>query len=619
MEVKYKAEIEMLKRKQLVISTIFITLLTIYFYEYIRLIDFEGYSSKLYMVLQFIVLGITLVWSTIMFLTYIEPLLSFTRIKNAISRIREYINSNKLKCMGLFLLLIIGGGIRLVCVKWGYGYDFQADEIKLTGPAANMANTNSMYIESFYYPNQISAKIAAIFDMLYYRITGIGISEHPFEYVVIYRIVVAVEGMLVSFVGFLIGEKIKKNLGLILAALLALYPSFVLYSTQVTGDMGVALFTLLLILYSQYYMGKDTLPVWPMTFFAACATWEKWHGAGICIYIALVIIYKYRYSVKQILLIGIKTFIEYLLCLCLIVPNAVWQFPYPLSELYRIYSYGDETAALINKIPMYWNCFNSHNGIVTIIVMVVGLISIIYRKQKSFNILVVGVIYYIVFSIIMNRLFERWGLVIYFALLILIAEGIYCLFKINNKTMHICGIIIGALIMINYAVFDVHMIVSAWYSDDDTRILADNYFDSTDITMSNSVSTGYTPFQPGGWIRERDDVNCPTVPYTVMSEYFIFDEFGSLTKPDENIKYAVVTSFYDNYYTELENYCEIVYSLVGDNNDLFVMEGRSKWYKPEIVNIIDEVKATAKILSEKITGPTITVFDVSGLPVMDIE
>lgn len=125
----------------------------------------------------------------------------------------------------LAIILLVGAVLRFGGINWGITSIFQPDENNLLNDTIGMAMAKYPYHGVFKYPNQGVSKLAAVTMMIYAAINGVQLDENTIMCYFIYRGIVALFSTLTIVTAFLIGNYMQKHLGVIVAVLVAFFPS----------------------------------------------------------------------------------------------------------------------------------------------------------------------------------------------------------------------------------------------------------------------------------------------------------------------------------------------------------------------------------------------------------
>lgn len=598
------------------VAVVFFTALVAYEFgnsPFGRMFSARGTLGKL-LYLVFCVLSAGALTALLMKKTKIYGLLKEFSFSGEWRRIRERYQIENWHLAVLAVILLGGGILRFAGIDWGITSVFQPDEAKLVWPAAEMADALYPYHAEYGYPNQLVSKLASLLIALHSRITGISPIVAVMDNFVIFRWVVAAFGTAAIITAFLIGNYLQKHLGIILAALVAFFPEYIILSKQVTGDVTAFFFLNCLLLAGFHYQqnpDKKRYVLW-MSLMAAAATMEKWHAAVGCFYIAAVIIYSCRKKVSVIFRQGIMALAGYVGGCFLIAPNALWDLKGFISGVVYMYTYDkQETALFLSNFRSYTNIVKQYTGVFFGILCIFGIWYLCKSWKKEYLLVLLGIFKWLAVSML-NRAMPRWTLEFYFIVLFFCALGLYGLLKNRYKLLRLIGGAAGSLTLGCLLAGSVLGMVVAVCSGQDTRLLQQQFCEENGINIDNSIYDYYTAWAPGGtcttkpegeWVKlvsslvEEDSV----LYVTVEDKEYAIDNIGEADSEETG---------------HLDENCPILWEDKGISKDIFrrpvtSIEG-SRWETILIRNNFRQIKA---VLEGGSIGPEIVVYDIRNLPV----
>lgn len=522
-----------------------------------------------------------------------------------------HIERRELIC--LCVLIIVGGGLRLAGIDWGVDRIFQADEAKLVIPTTEMARLHTPYHGAFGYPNQLISKAAAFIILIASRIYPIPLepSQSVIPYF-IFRAVVAMFSTGTIAISYLIGNKLHKRLGILFASMVALYPEYILMAKQITGDATAHFFMALVILASLCYIDSlSKMSVFCMSAFAAMATMEKWHSAVACFYIAVIIIFNCK-GIKNFFEHGVFAFLSYVSCLFLITPNMLWSIREAAEGIVYMYSYDKAgVTPYIDLMRGYVNDIKLYSGLGFLILVVLGIVFMFRNYTKKYIILLLGLIKLMILCFL-NRGFPRWGQEFYYVVLLVAAMGVLLLINNSRKSWKGIGYSLYALVCACFLTGCILIAVTGVLSEQDTRIVQDNWCRENGIDSYNALSGYYTAFNPGG-VSAYDGLGA----YGLY--YFLDDESRIIWEDvEEQKEYLILSSYiWEPYAKQREDESiPIVREFLSSGYDIFWGGGPCAGItssRNEFVRIYEFGKQTARIWNGANTGPDIIVYDFSGI------
>jgi hypothetical protein len=157
--------------------------------------------------------------------TRLYQILENLNISDSVDHFQHTFQIEKSDMVVLAIILLSGAVLRFGGIDWGLTSIFQPDENNLLNDTIGMAMVKYPYHGVFKYPNQGVSKLAAVAMMIYGVISGVQLDENTIMCYFIYRGIVALFSTLTIVTAFLIGNYIQKYLGVIVAALVAFFPS----------------------------------------------------------------------------------------------------------------------------------------------------------------------------------------------------------------------------------------------------------------------------------------------------------------------------------------------------------------------------------------------------------
>lgn len=526
----------------------------------------------------------------------------------------------RIELLIVVMFLIIGFALRILGANWGETHIFQPDEKKLVKASIQMVEERTLLHDYYSYPNEFTSKIVAIIIYIWAGITHTEIDSQTIECYFIFRGCMAALSTALIGISYLIGNYLHKRLGIILGGLVTLFPPFINYAKQVTGDIPVAFFASLAMLASFFYLenGKNKNVV-IMSLFAALSTLEKWHGGVLCIYIAVLILYRgiKEKKIEKFIMQGFIALGAWLGWIALFAPNMVWNWKTALEEILSIYVSGDWYVRPDDIWVFFWKCFFSHGGIAGTLVLLFGFISLWKYKQEKYLVLLAGGANWLILSAIMNRIFERWGLEFYLVLLIVSAMGILYLYEQKARWMKIIAMSALFVIMLNYISGCIRYDVLAMYSRQDTRLIGEVVFEELGINMENSIYDYYTPFSPGGirTLHGHEGQKSKT-----MNDYII-EENEDIYVTEAGKRFAIASSYRgagsnSGGYALLNSKASHLGDILSFHPDLFhANNGMGSWRTLECVSIWRNWTEIRGVLRGEAMGPLIKIYDISDFPV----
>jgi hypothetical protein len=163
--------------------------------------------------------------------------------------------------IALAVILLCSLVLRGVGAAWGFPILGHADEYVVTDPAVSMIERGSINPGYYNRPNHVSIYASEIlYPIVAKAISHDGVPQgfdkdrHP--YYLSSRLVTAGWGVLMTVAAYLIGSMAAPAVGIIAAALFAIFPPFVEHSHYITPDVPVSALLMFVLLYCLRYL-KD--------------------------------------------------------------------------------------------------------------------------------------------------------------------------------------------------------------------------------------------------------------------------------------------------------------------------------------------------------------------------
>ncbi len=512
----------------------------------------------------------------------------------------------------LFFILLLGFTLRIVGYRWGGNRTiFQPDEYTIVAPIIEMTENHCFIHGNWTYPAMCTSQIIAGILMHVSKI-------HSFDWIEYYyfvRIFYVLFSTAIIYLSYaLVKECDNQNVALIFSFLIAINPILIKYSKQAVGDTPVMMFWILVALCMCKYIrcGQIRLLVM-MSFFAACATMEKWNGAGVTLFIAVGVIYYNFHDIKKLLVHGITSFISWLLSVFIIAPKLITDFRNSLESIYSA-----NPALGSSLIQGHLEFYFTYAGVGAIILLFAGIIRLIKTCDKERSdekfitcipILLAG-ISLVEDWMLCQQLVERHGLLFYWGCTLLIISGYFYLCSIEGAWKKL-GMVLILLATVSWGLQSLIVdVVAVRTNGHDTREVALSYLNEIGATVDNSTGEFYTPFNPPYaektmetydineilYLDEQDKpcIRIPDTKYVIIGEYSWKDK----SRPG----YVVLREKG----TLLKRYES------GYDADLFMhFQGCGQWYYSELDIIRNAFGALSDAYLSETIGPWLEIYDVS--------
>lgn len=515
----------------------------------------------------------------------------------------------------VILIVLLGFALRIIGFRWG-GQDqiFHPDEWGVVEPIIVMVQEYSYIHYTWTYPSMCTSKLLALMLMPVNALHELD----WIEYYYVTRFFYAVFSTIIILLSYELVRKAEgEKFALIFSFLIAINPIYIKYAKMAVGDTPVLMFWLLVALFARrYILHKKVSDLVLMSVFAACATLEKWNGAGITVLIAITVIYHNRRNIKQLFIHGIISFLAWVLGVIIIAPNIVIDF---LGVIGSIVSANQHLGS--NLIQKHFTIYFTYAGIASLALLLVGvfvLITGLYSGMGETDEIIATRFVYLfvpvdllVEWIAAEQTLERHGLEIHWGCTLLILIGALWLYSRKGVWRSI-SVIIASLFICSWVLHGVlYNVIAVRSRDHDTRAVGVKYLEELGATTDNSIGELYTPYLPPMSIHGME----ANYPADVL---FIHDDEPCIAVSGKC--YAIVGDYWSvnrssGGYKVLYEYAPKVGELISDDPkaDLFwLSNGQGNWSYFEldtIRNTINQIKST---LSANTIGPSFEVYDISG-------
>lgn len=534
----------------------------------------------------------------------------------------SFYNWNRLDTYIVVIALILGFILRIVGYNWGVVASWQADEIKLVSPAIFMARDKVLFSTIVYYPQQFITKFIAIVLFFYSRLYNVPIDPDTMaDAYFISRVFCVLLGTATIYTAFLIGNHLKRHLGAIFAVLVSVYPYYVCYAKQVTGDVSVLFFLSLTLVFSLRYMDDGrTRFIILMAMGAAMATLEKWHG-GIGIgYIGFILLISNK-GLMDFVKKGLLALGSYILWMFLIAPNIVIRPVETITDGFINIAVYDDAGrpAIGSRLVSYFGYgFENIGGSVYLLIFLSGIaILFIFNRSKKYAVLSLGLMKVLILCF-MNRGFPRWAFELYFSELLIISLAILFFWNSSSRMLRFLGTVIICILFVELVSASVLTAVVAYKTDNDTRLIQRRECKENGITPDNMISQIYTGFGPASWC--DSEYPCTATYIRDWSEYFVIEE-DSIFRTSYDYDYVCLNlSRFENDIVladQLDEYCHIVYEYNAEINDIFdkpfINKNTATWSDFSIIR--SNFSMIKSIFGGSLTGIDMVIYYIGNLEV----
>lgn len=519
------------------------------------------------------------------------------------------------KGIWLFIISVIGLGIRLLSCLWGFPYLLHPDEGTIVDTTVEMVNRSSWEADNFAWPAQLLMKLNSIvFNracfIRYNDIVADTFEDHRIFYYMLARILTCLFGVLMIILAYFIVEKLRNNMGLLAALVVAIYPVFVKHSAYSTPDIPLCTLMLFIILMSMQYLEKPSEYVfYGICVLVGCSFCTKYPGIFFVVFPAFIAIQKgiSDKKVSFILLKALQAFLTIFLTTFLIMPNFFTNFNGMLNAVAFEADHdvpGAMDYGFFGNLFYYFRNMFQYGGVILVILALFGIIWCIRNNDLKAKIPLLSFVY-VFFICTLKLQWERWGMPFYTVFAIFAVLGIVQILDLirekaeDKKSLKFVLYFVVLIFLANIATGAARSVTSCVVKENRVRAL--DYCQENGITAENTLFDGYTPFL-------MDHSTKIKVP---------LDDAGNLAfKKDTKIKYCIVSSAnYERYYiepvSEQSMKDRVRYDAIFNSLKLV-----AKWEEYDrnsflsVVNTFYSVDETIKMLNGAPSGVTISIYEV---------
>ena len=543
-----------------------------------------------------------------------------------------------------FLLLTVlitaaAFGCRLVYCHWGYPLRLQPDEHAIVDKAMEMLSRHSWEADQYNRPDHFEIKCnSIIFTALswvkFHKPAYEAFPEYTTYFYLRARYFTAVFGTaLVPLVGALAGllaasfrDRYKKIIQFFAMFFTAFPELFIENSSYATPDIVLTFFVTLFAWFSVLYLknGNRKYLYYCMVIIGIGIT-IKYPAALLALPFAYIFIYREfickdhnknsfwiipKYVCISIGVIFLTVFI--------IAPNLITNFDAVLKTLRmeaRDYHIGADGLGFWGNLKFYFHFIAADIGTVCLIPFFIGLFRVLWKRQREYLILTIGLVYWICMSVLSLH-WVRWGIPMFVFFILITALGFGTAFQfadsLSSHKQAVSFIAKAGLILFStLLVVNVGLAALAkvkYSTIPDTRWITMSEMPEHGITAENSAYEPYTPFAPNG-----------SGANAAIGSFHFTDSGLKIGIEHALKKYYVSTDSYrDRYFADPEKYpnqverfnaldaeYDVVYTITADGN--FRVDG----------DTIKNIRKSVAYLTGKQTGigVNMTVYDLAPDPV----
>ena len=480
-----------------------------------------------------------------------------------------------------------------------------------------VTNLYSMITTGNLISGSISSIISRTIDASYF-------ASHFTEYLAIARCVNVAFSLIVVFVCYKIGNRLKPKCGLLAAIFAALFSSYTNWSTLLLSDTCLMALLLFAVHYAMKYLDniEDNKYLYATTVFCGLATIQKYPGALSVLLVVYLVCVKHQKTFQEswqryfatVIGEGIKLAVLYFVTCMLFAPNLVIHIPVVIKILIsesRDTHLGSDGLGYLGNLWFYIKCFINQSGWIMLGLSALGTVLFIKRKQIK-N--VVPVYLGFVMMIIMSKLglhWERWSLMFHTSALIVAAYAVVWVYdevipslaeKRARMAFKSVTTVVLAFALVVLGSNTILTVISRVQPD--TRCVDGGVLNEKGITPENTYYESYSAFCPG--MRPDTEFDFNKIQHVMISSY-MYD------------RYKLSGSRYPrevDMYNWLSENCEQVYEISADPEYSTIMD-QSIYTEFGVKNGIQQIVFNLSSIAKKIKsnddyfGPTIKVYRLS--------
>jgi hypothetical protein len=513
----------------------------------------------------------------------------------------------------LALIILLAAVTRVLGTRFGFPLLAHPDEFAVVDAVIDMAKRNSFEPPWSYRPDHVEMKLDYVVFAAYAALVKgqsieAAFAADPLPFYHLARLVTAVFGVATVGLAYLIGARWSRRVGLVAAALFALFPPFVLHAHFATPDVPLT-FALMLMTYAlmRYVDSTSWSSLLLACFAVALAVGIKYPGAVGAVMIALVVgsaAVRDR-EWRRFLVHGVVSGAATIGFLFVISPTLFTNLSGIRAEL-EVQSAGDRLGhpdyGLLGNLKFYASTFADSSGVVLVVLAFAGLAFVLAARRLWVLPWFTGLLVWVSLSVL-PMTWERWGLPMWVTPLLLASVGLCGVWeRLDHRWAKTAAVAIGALMTANLVSGSAYVVASLLASDTRNESLA--WARDNGVTRQNSAYEGYTPLLPGAPALFFDQVRPVGDGYEFTTERgrpatYVVMSSGMynrvLADPDRPEEHAIYHYVIDNF--------EEVATFVPTKTSL-----PSPW---EPFSIANDLEVFSDMTSGAVSGPTIRIFRVA--------
>jgi hypothetical protein len=437
--------------------------------------------------------------------------------------------------------VLLGIAMRVAGWTWGFPADLHPDEWVIVNGALDLVHRKSFEPSMYYRPDHVEIQLSYLAYTFYSHVflhlpVEGAYARHPDHFLLISRAITTMFGVAMIVLAYLIGKRFDRTVGLLAAALFALFPPFVENSQYATPDVPLTACLMVVVLGCMYYLaapGRASLLV-------ACAATStaiaiKYPGALGTVTIAVVIVYAGIRDRRFVRIAGhgalaLVAVIGFLFAISPVLFTNAHAVIDSLKGESGSNHGGVEILGWDGNVGFYAHNYLLWAGTILAVLSVVGLVVVIRLKCEQAIPLVLSVVYWLALSAVALH-WPRWGLPMFVTPLLLAALAAVLGFRWLRERSTLgswlvpVAVVLGVVCVGNMVVNDVPAATRPFATD--SRLAMQPELERLGVTTKTAVYEGYSPLLPG---RPKE----------------IFDEFtevdGRLVPVDARRRFVVLSA-----------------------------------------------------------------------------
>jgi hypothetical protein len=515
----------------------------------------------------------------------------------------------------LGIVLLCATVIRVAGTRFGFPLLLHPDEWAVVDGVVDMARRNSFEPPWSLRPDHVEMKLDYFVFAAYATLKGHSIeaafASDPLAFYWVARMVTAAFGVATVGLAFLVGARWSRSVGLLAAALFALFPPFVANAFFATPDVPLT-FALMLMVYAlmRYTSSRSWASLLWASFAVAVAVGIKYPGGvGTCMIAIVVIVAAVRDRAwLRMLVHGAGSAGAFIGFLFVISPTLFTDFSGVRREL-EVQAAGGRLGhpdlGLLGNLRFYVTTYIDASGVVLTLLALVGAAVAVSNRRLEVLPWLSGLLVWVSLSTL-PMTWDRWGLPMWITPLLFGAAGLGAVLETfrSSRTRWVAAAL-TAVVIANFAAGAARELAARIAPD--TRQAAVAGARAEGVTRENSSYEGYTPFLPGEPAFFFKEVEPRRGGYVLF------------TKKRVPATYAIVSSgMYQRVFSDPVYHKEArIYRWIFRNGTLvqqFEPSAMSARSKLEPVSILRNLRLVQSVASGAMTGPVIRIYRMPSRP-----